>query len=86
MDETYDDKISKDLIIQMLEHGSPEIKLYTSDKIFLVIEDLASKNSDLFLYYVKILILLPNLKSKCKDRIYDKEFCPTCGSEVKNQK
>ena len=70
----------------MLEHSSPEIKLYISDKIFLVIEDLASKNSDIFLYYVKTLILLPNLKSKGKDRIYYKEFRPTCGSEVKNQK
>ncbi len=60
--------------------------MYISDKIFLVIEDLVSKNSDLFLYYVKTLILLPNLKSKGRDRIHDKEFCPTCGSEVKNLK
>ncbi len=71
MDEIYGDKIPNDLIIQMLEHGSPEVKSYISDKIFRVIEDLASKNSDIFLYYMKTLILLPNLKSKSKDRIYE---------------
>lgn len=71
MDEIYGDKIPKELLIQMLEHGSPDIKSYISDKVSEVIEDLGSKNSDIFIYYVKTLILLPNLKSKSKDRIYE---------------
>ncbi|MHA1498568.1 MAG: hypothetical protein ACTSRT_13630 [Promethearchaeota archaeon] len=70
LDEIYADKIPKDLIIQMLEHGSPDIKSYISDKISGVMEDLGSENSDTFIFYMKTLIFLPNLISKSKDSIY----------------
>ncbi len=73
LDEIYKDKIPEEIIIRMLEHSSIEVKAYISDKINYVINELSNGNgnSELFVYYTKTLLLLPNLLSKRKDEIYN---------------
>ncbi len=70
LDEIYGEKLPKNIIIQMLEHASHDIKSYISEKIDRILDDLGNGNSEIFLYYIKTLIFLPNLKSKSKDKIY----------------
>ncbi|MCX7749577.1 MAG: hypothetical protein N2645_22180 [Clostridia bacterium] len=69
LDAIYGDMIPGDFIIGMLEHGAADIKAYISDKMNLVIDQLGNGNKDLFMYYLKTLLLLPNKVSISKDRI-----------------
>jgi len=66
----YKDIIPSDFIIQMLEHGSNKVKSYISDKIDKTITDLENGNEELFMYYLKTLLLLPNKNSKSKEKVY----------------
>ena len=67
----YGDLIPEEFILQMVEHTSSEVKTYISDKINKVINNLGDNNKNLFMYYVKTLLLTPNKNSKSKDKIYD---------------
>lgn len=71
LDELFEKKLPKEIIIQMIEHGALEIKAYISNKINYIINELSNGNSELFMYYFKTLVLLPNLYSKSKDRLYE---------------
>ena len=66
--------IPKEFIIQMLEHDRDEVKKYISDKTKEVLNSLKDSDKDLFIYYVKTLLYLPNKLSKEKDSIYDAIF------------
>ncbi|MDP4182294.1 MAG: hypothetical protein Q8942_14545, partial [Bacillota bacterium] len=70
LDAIYKDLIPGEFIIQMLEHGAKEVKAYISDKINSVFDNLESGNKELFIYYIKTLLLLPNKNAKSKERVY----------------
>lgn len=70
LDEIYKDIIPKQFVVQMLEHTETEVKDYISDKVHNILKDLDERNKDIFIYYVKTLLLLPNKVSKGKDFVY----------------
>ena len=74
LDEIYSKIIPKKFIIQMLEHDQDEVKKYISDKTKEVLSSLKDSDKDLFIYYVKTLLYLPNKLSKEKDSIYNAIF------------
>lgn len=71
LDSIYGEQIPGEFIIQMLEHSSPEVKAYISNKIDSTIDNFKNETKELFMYYVKTLLLLPNKNSKSKQRVYD---------------
>ncbi|KNY28176.1 TerD family protein [Pseudobacteroides cellulosolvens] len=71
LDSIYGERIPGEFIVQMLEHGSPEVKAYISSKVDSTIENFSIETKELFIYYVKTLLLLPNRNSKSKQRVYD---------------
>lgn len=71
LDSIYGDLIPEEFIIQMLEHDSDDVKAYISDKTNKIIDNLGNGNENLFMYYLKTLLLLPNKISKSKDRVYE---------------
>ncbi|HEY9063242.1 MAG TPA: TerD family protein [Pseudobacteroides sp.] len=71
LDSIYGELIPGEFIVQMLEHGSPEVKAYISSKIDRIIQNFSTTTKELFMYYVKTLLLLPNRNSKSKQRVYD---------------
>lgn len=54
----------------MMEHPCVEVKAYISEKIKHAFSDLKETNPDLYIYYVKTLLYLPNKVSKSKEQIY----------------
>lgn len=75
LDELYDGTdgrfIPGEFVIQMMEHPAPEVKQYISDKVTAVILGMGQGNQELFLYYVKTLLFLPNKIAVGKKNIYD---------------
>ncbi len=71
LDGIYGDNVPADMMIQMLEHGSSDVKSFISRKIDDVIGNLGNGDKDLFMYYVHTLLLLPNKHAKSKNKIYD---------------
>ncbi|MBN1802203.1 MAG: hypothetical protein JW891_11890 [Candidatus Lokiarchaeota archaeon] len=71
LESVYGDLIPDDMIIQMLEHGSSEVKAYVSRKINNIIENLGNGDKNLFMYYLHTLLLLPNKHAKSKNKIYN---------------
>ena len=58
-------------VMEMLEHPSHEVRGYVSAHVNHVLESLGDGQADLFLYYAKTLLLLPNKLSAGKRRIYE---------------
>ncbi|MCY6369954.1 hypothetical protein [Clostridium ganghwense] len=71
LDAIYGELIPEEFIIQMLEHSSSDVKAYISDKTNKILDNLGNGNEDLFMYYIRTLLLLPNKISKSKDRVYE---------------
>ena len=71
LDEIYKDLIPKEFILQMLEHTSTDVKAYISNKTNEILNNLGDGNEELFMYYTKTLLFLPNKVSKSKDSIYE---------------
>ncbi len=72
--DLYEDNgkfIPKEFIAMMFEHPSIEVKNYISDKVNEVIENPQHCNEDLFMYYSKSILYLPNKASKAKNNIYN---------------
>ncbi|OPZ94693.1 MAG: hypothetical protein BWY74_00364 [Firmicutes bacterium ADurb.Bin419] len=70
LDLIYEDAIPEQFIIQMLEHDSNKVKTYISDKIDKAIAHCGVGNGELFMYYLKTLLLLPNKNSGSKEKVY----------------
>ena len=71
LNELYENKpIPAEYIKQMLEHTSFEVRSYVSDKVNTVLNNFGSGNTDLFIYYAKTLLFLPNKVSSGKKNIY----------------
>lgn len=66
----YKDCMPSNLLFQLLEHPNPTVKAYVSTKIEMLLSNLAIENCDLFMYYTKSILLLPNKLSKYKTAIY----------------
>lgn len=70
LDEIYNDLIPIEFIIQMLEHNSIDVKAYISNKTDKILDNLGNGDEELFIYYTRTLLFLPNKVSKSKDNIY----------------
>ena len=62
--------IPEEVLLKMLEHSSTDVRAFISSKLNAFIKTLGNSNGDIFMYYVKTLLLLPNKISKSKDNIY----------------
>lgn len=69
--EDINEVIPAEFIIKMLEHSSVEVKSYISNKITKVINNFENGNEELFIYYAKTVLFLPNKVSKIKENIYN---------------
>ena len=76
--------IPAEYIKEMLEHSSFEVRSFVSGKVNGVINNLGGGNTDLFLYYAKTLLLLPNKVSSGKKNIYN--LLPKFVSLYKNKR
>jgi len=70
LDDWYGNKIPTQFIQRMMEHPCVEVKAYLSKKMEHVFSDLKGANPDLYLYYAKTLLYLPNRISKSKEEVY----------------
>lgn len=70
LEEIYKTLIPKEFIIQMLEHTSSEVKSYISNKTDDILNNLGDVDKELFMYYVKTVLFVPNKISKSKDSLY----------------
>ncbi|RII35958.1 hypothetical protein D2A34_00895 [Clostridium chromiireducens] len=71
LDEIYKELIPKEIIIQMLEHTSSEVKAYISNKTNEILNNLGNGDKELFIYYIRTLLFLPNKISRSKDNLYE---------------
>ena len=69
--EIYGEFVPKEFIMAMMQHTSPKVKAYISNKSESILKTLGEGNEDLFIYYAKTLLLLPNKVRKNKDDIFD---------------
>lgn len=66
----YGETVPKEFLLQMLEHPSAEVKSYVSCKILETIKNLGNGDKEIFMYYIKTLLFLPNKVSFAKQEIY----------------
>ncbi len=70
LDDWYGNKLPTPFISRMMEHPCVEVKAYLSQKMKHAFSDLKETNPDLYIYYTKTLLYLPNKVSKSKEHIY----------------
>ena len=70
LDDWYGNKVPTQFIPRMMEHPCVEVKAFLSHKMKQAFSDLKEANPDLYIYYVKTLLYLPNKVSKSKEQIY----------------
>lgn len=71
--EFYEEKgdgIPKDFLLPMMEHSSEGVRTFISDKISQIIQELGRGDQELFLYYSRTLLYLPNKSAAGKKNIY----------------
>ena len=89
LDTWYGNKIPKTFLYRMLEHPSIAVKTFLSEKMEKAFSNLKEVQPDLYLYYVKTLLYLPNKVSKSKDEVYDTipvflSYCPEKRKEIED--
>ncbi len=70
LDAWYGNKIPTPFIARMMEHPCVEVKAFLSDKMKQAFSGLKGTNPDLYIYYAKTLLYLPNKVSKGKEQVY----------------
>lgn len=70
LDDWYGNKIPSRFIPRMMEHPCVEVKAYLSQKMKQAFSECKDTNPDLYLYYAKTLLYLPNKVSKSKEDVY----------------
>lgn len=70
LNDWYGNKVPKKFILRMLEHPCIDVKSYISKKIKETLSNLNEAQPDLYIYYIKTLLYLPNRVSKSKEYIY----------------
>lgn len=71
LDDWYGNKIPTQFILRMMEHPCVEVKAYLSQKMKCAFSELNETNPDLYIYYTKTLLYLPNKVSKSKEHVYN---------------
>lgn len=71
IDALYEDCIPVEFITRMLEHPAPEVKDYITNRINDLLDSVNNNNADIFMYYVKTLLMLPNKLRYAKQEVYD---------------
>ncbi len=66
----YQNQIPEKFLLRMLEHPAYQVKAFISNLINETIASSGLENTELYLYYVKTLLYLPNKVSKQKMDIY----------------
>lgn len=86
LDAWYGNQIPKTFLYRMLEHPCIAVKTFLSNKMEKAFSNLKEVQPDLYLYYVKTLLYLPNKVSKSKDEVYDTipEFLKYCPEKRKD--
>lgn len=69
LDEWYGGKIPTQFISHMMEHPCVEVKSYLSQKMEHAFSKIQETNPDLYIYYAKTILYLPNKVSKSKEQI-----------------
>lgn len=70
LDDWYGSKVPTPFITRMLEHPCVEVKTYLSRKMNRAFSEIKETNPNLYLYYAKTLLYLPNRVSKSKEQVY----------------
>lgn len=84
--EIYEERsevIPAEFVLPMLEHPAVEVRTYISGKMEHVISNLGNGNQDLFLYYAKTLLYLPNRSAAAKAFVY--RMLPLFAAEYKQR-
>ncbi|NDO46869.1 hypothetical protein [Clostridium sp. MD294] len=89
LEEWYGDKTPQKFVFRMLEHPCIAVKSYLSEKMEKAFEHLEKVQPDLYIYYVKTLLYLPNKAAKSKDYVYSTiptfvKYCPQKKKEIEN--
>ncbi|MCL1914193.1 MAG: hypothetical protein FWG10_10050 [Eubacteriaceae bacterium] len=63
--------IPQEVVVQMLEHPSLMVKKYMTGKISQLVENPEDCDPQLFSYYLKTILFLPNKAAQEKTRVYD---------------
>ncbi|MCL1918217.1 MAG: hypothetical protein FWG14_07870 [Peptococcaceae bacterium] len=63
--------IPEDLLLRLLEHPSRNVKSYIAGKLTDIIKTLGNGSTEVFMYYARTLLLLPNRISQAKNTLYD---------------
>lgn len=67
LEDWYGDKTPEQFVVRMLEHPCIPVKMYLSQKIQKAFEHL---EGDLYIYYIKAILYLPNKAAKSKEQVY----------------
>ncbi|MCI8341854.1 MAG: hypothetical protein HFE62_01355 [Firmicutes bacterium] len=70
LDDWYGSKTPVQFISRMLEHPCVDVKSYISNKMENAFSNLKEVQPDLYIYYAKTLLYLPNKVSKSKENVY----------------
>lgn len=89
LEEWYGDKTPQKFVSRMLEHPCIAVKSYLSEKMEKAFEHLEQVQPDLYIYYVKTLLYLPNKATKSKDYVYSTipkfvKYCPQKKKEIES--
>ncbi len=67
LEDWYGDKTPQQFVVRMLEHPCIPVKMYLSQKIQ---KAFANLEGDLYIYYIKTVLYLPNKAAKSKEQVY----------------
>lgn len=70
LEQWYGDKLPKQFVFRMLEHPCVAVKQYLSKKMEKALSHLETVQPDLYIYYVKTILYLPNKATKSKEYVY----------------
>ncbi len=89
LEQWYGDKTPQKFVSRMLEHPCVAVKSYLSEKMEKAFEHLEQVQPDLYIYYVKTLLYLPNKATKSKDYVYSTipafvKYCPQKKKEIED--
>ena len=89
LEQWYGDKTPQKFVSRMLEHPCIAVKSYLSEKMEKAFEHLEQVQPDLYIYYVKTLLYLPNKAAKSKDYVYSTipafvKYCPQKKKEIED--
>lgn len=70
LDSWYEGKIPKAFIVRMLEHPCLSVQSYVCEKMEYALSHLEQSQPDIYVYYAKTLLYLPNKASKSKEYVY----------------